>query len=118
MRITEVQIELVTDPTSRVLAFGRVVFDRAFVVRELKILRGPRGLFVAMPDRKVKDHCPRCHRRNVLDARWCNWCSADLGGPRVGKRHADVAHPIGPEFREQLELAVIAAYQAKLQEAA
>ena len=100
IRITEVQIEL-APPGSRVLAFGRVVFDGAF-----------------MPDRKVKDHCPVCDRRNVLDAVWCNWCGEDLGSPRPGKRHADVAHPIGPEFREQLELAVIEAYQAKLQEAA
>lgn len=118
MRITEVQIELAKDPASRVVAFARLVIDGAFVVRELKILRGPRGLFVAMPDRKMKDHCPRCHRRNVLDALWCNWCRTDLGGPRPGKRHADVSHPIGPAAREQLELAVIEAYQAKLREAA
>lgn len=118
MRITEVQIELAKDPASRVVAFARLVIDGAFVVRELKVLRGPRGLLVAMPDRAVKDHCPRCDRRNVLDALWCNWCGEDLGAPRPGKRHADVAHPIGPAAREQLELAVIEAYQAKLREAA
>jgi len=51
-------------------------------------------------------------------AAFCNWCGEDLGAPRPGKRNADVAHPIGPAAREQLELAVIEAYQAKLREAA
>lgn len=117
MKVTDIHIEMARDE-GKVLAFARIVLDGEFVVRELKLIRGPTKLFVAMPDRKIHDHCPRCTRKNQLQAEWCNWCGKNLGGPRDpqsvngrSKYHQDVAHPVGPELREEIEQAVIAAYE-------
>ena len=60
MEITEVRIKLMDDPQDRLQAFCSITFDSCFVIRDLKIIEGTKGSFVAMPSRKLTDHCPRC----------------------------------------------------------
>ena len=60
MEITEVRIKLMEEPGERLQAFCSITFDDCFVVRDLKIIEGTNGPFVAMPSRKLTAHCPRC----------------------------------------------------------
>ena len=74
MVITEVRIKLMEDNNERLQAFCSVTFDDAFVVRDLKIIEGTKGSFVAMPSRKLTDRCSSCGCKNHLRARFCNQC--------------------------------------------
>ena len=53
MDITEVRIKLMEESEDRLRAFCSITFDQAFVVRDLKIIEGTNGPFVAMPSRKM-----------------------------------------------------------------
>ena len=68
MVITEVRIKLMEDnnENERLQAFCSVTFDNAFVVRDLKIIEGAKGYFVAMPSRKLTAHCHVCGCKNHL----------------------------------------------------
>ena len=70
MVITEVRIKLMDDnnENERLQAFCSVTFDDAYVVRDLKIIEGTKGSFVAMPSRKLTDRCPGCGCKNHLRA--------------------------------------------------
>ena len=57
MEITEVRVKLMDEPGERLQAFCSITFDDAFVVRDLKIIEGTTGPFVAMPSRKLTAHC-------------------------------------------------------------
>lgn len=121
MQITEVRIKLVGDSDDRLLAFCSITFDGAFVVRDLKIIEGTNGLFVAMPSRKITTHCPSCSYKNALRSAHCNRCGADIrkvSDPVVedGRRslYADIAHPIHADCREMIERSVLAEYEAEL----
>ena len=63
MDITEVRVKLMEDSDDRLRAFCSVTFDDSFVVRDLKIIDGTSGPFVAMPSRKLTSHCPKCGAR-------------------------------------------------------
>jgi stage V sporulation protein G len=115
--ITEVRIKLMEDNNERLQAFCSVTFDDAFVVRDLKIIEGTKGSFVAMPSRKLTDRCPQCGCKNHLRARYCNQCGAKLDEDRAtrdadgrAKLHADIAHPINSACREVIQTAVLKAY--------
>ena len=117
MQITEVRIKLCEENNERLLAFCSVTFDNAFVVRDLKIIDGTRGMFVAMPSRKLTDRCHTCGCKNHLRARFCNQCGHKLDESRAlraadgrAKLHADIAHPIHSGAREQIQAAVAKAY--------
>ena len=60
MEITEVRIKLMEDSEDRLRAFCSITFDHSFVVRDLKIIEGANGPFVAMPSRKMSARCGRC----------------------------------------------------------
>ena len=60
---TEVRIKLMEDPGERLQAFCSITFDNSFVVRDLKIIEGSNGPFVAMPSRKLTDRCSHCSAR-------------------------------------------------------
>jgi stage V sporulation protein G len=83
-------------------------------------------LFLAMPARRLTDHCPRCHEKNHLRARYCSGCGCRLGEDRhlraaFGERsklHADIAHPINADTRRELERQVLAAYEVELAKSA
>lgn len=121
MQLTEIRINLCPEPGSRLKAFCSLTFDDTFVVRDVKLIEGNDGLFVAMPSRKLCDHCPRCREKNHLRARYCNQCGYRLddqrhlkyqsgNGRQRLKLHADIAHPINADGRAQLERQVLAAY--------
>ena len=118
MVITEVRIKLMEDNNERLQAFCSVTFDDCFVIRDLKIIEGTKGSFVAMPSRKLTDRCPGCGCKNHLRARHCNQCGGRLDEDRAtrgadgrAKLHADIAHPINSACREVIQGAVIRAYQ-------
>jgi stage V sporulation protein G len=117
VEITEVRIKLMEDNNERLQAFCSVTFDDAFVVRDLKIIEGTKGSFVAMPSRKLTDRCPQCGCKNHLRARYCGQCGHKLDEDRAtrdadgrAKLHADIAHPINSACREVIQTAVLRAY--------
>ena len=76
MEITEVRIKLMEKSDDRLQAFCSITFDNCFVVRDLKIIDGTSGPFVAMPSRKLTSHCHQCGSKNHLKAGYCNQCGA------------------------------------------
>jgi stage V sporulation protein G len=122
MQLTECRVKLCDGNAGRLKAFCSLTFDHAFVVRDVKLIDGNDGLFLAMPARKLCDHCPRCSEKNHLRARYCSNCGARLDENRFmryqngnghGNRlklHADIAHPINADTRHEIERQVIAAY--------
>ena len=118
MEITEVRVKLMEEPGERLQAFCSITFDDAFVVRDLKIIEGTSGPFVAMPSRKLTGHCPKCRSKNHLRAAFCNQCGQRLGEQRTAKDddgraklYADIAHPINSTCREMIQQRVILAFQ-------
>lgn len=119
MEITEVKIKLVEEGEDRLRAFCSITLDGEFVVRDLKIIQGGRGNFVAMPSRKILERCPRCPGKNEARAKFCSNCGNPLpvtvqtteGRPRL---FADIAHPINAKCRDRIEAAVLAAFAEEL----
>ncbi len=83
MQITEIKIHLVNE--ERLKAFASVTFDNCFVVRNMKVVVGDKGLLLCMPARKTTAH-----------------------------EHRDLAHPITREFRSYLEKNILDAYRNEL----
>ena len=122
MDITEIRVKMVGDNADRLKAFCSITIDSEFVIRDLKVIDGINGIFVAMPSRKLADRCPKCGYKNHLRAHFCNDCGTKLGDNRAAKDlqgraklHADVAHPINAVCRDRVQKAVIEAYQDELQ---
>ena len=121
MEITEVRVVLKDSPDKKLKAYTTVTFDNAFVVRNIKVIEGTSGLFIAMPSRKVKQPCSKCNFKNEIRSKYCNQCGAQL--PVVAKplatdtpgnsqlEHKDIAHPITQPFREHLQKRVLEAYE-------
>ncbi len=80
MEITEVKVFAAKDG-GRLKAYATVVFDSCFIIRDLKIIEGNKGLFVSMPSRKRKDGTFR-----------------------------DIVHPLNSETRQIIEDRVIEEY--------
>ena len=117
MEITEVRVKLMEEPGERLQAFCSITFDDAFVVRDLKIIEGSTGPFVAMPSRKLTAHCFQCGCKNHLRAAHCNQCGARQKDQQAGKDeegraklYADIAHPINSNCREMIQQRVIQAF--------
>ena len=123
MKVTNVTVKLSPSSGDRLKAFCTMTLDGEFVVRDLKIIEGTNGLFVAMPSRKLTDHCPKCGSKNHLRAKHCNDCGARLPEKRIsdedvqGKLHADIAHPINTECRSRIQDAILHAYREELRKA-
>ena len=123
MKVTNISVKLSPQSTDRLKAFCTMTLDGEFVVRDLKIIEGTNGLFVAMPSRKLTDHCPKCNSKNHLRAKYCNDCGARLPEKRIsdedvqGKLHADIAHPINSECRARLQDVILQAYREELRRA-
>lgn len=83
MKITEVKI--FPSNEDRLKAYVTITIDGCFVIRDLKIIQGPSGLFVAMPSKKRKDG-----------------------------QFRDIAHPLNKETREMIEDEIFLAYEAEL----
>jgi stage V sporulation protein G len=125
VEITEVRIKLMEDNSGsneRLQAFCSITFDDMFVIRDLKIIEGAKGFFVAMPSRKLTDRCGHCGTKNHLRSRFCNQCGSRLDENRAirdadgrAKLHADIAHPINSMCREKIQGAVLASYADELE---
>ncbi|MFY9401956.1 MAG: septation protein SpoVG family protein [Candidatus Omnitrophota bacterium] len=120
MEITEVRIALKDSPDKKLKAYATVTFDNAFVVRNIKVIEGTNGLFIAMPSRRVKQPCPKCGFKNELRSKYCNQCASSLPfSPKAteaestssSQEHKDIAHPITQEFREYLQNKVLKGYE-------
>jgi stage V sporulation protein G len=83
VEITEVKVFPVDD--EKLKAYITVVLDNCFVVRDLKIISGTAGLFVAMPSKKRKDGTFK-----------------------------DIAHPLNQSTRALMEKKVLDAYLAEI----
>ena len=131
MEITEVRIFLRDNPATKLRAYATITFDNAFVVRNIKVIEGNKGLFVAMPSRRIEEPCPKCGAKNSLRSKHCNQCGSQLpqneipqatqrpaAGPsddKPGRRseHRDIAHPINVETREYIQEKILQAYEAE-----
>lgn len=125
MDITEVRIKLMEDSEDRLRAFCSITFDQAFVVRDLKIIEGTNGPFVAMPSRKMTARCGRCGSKNHMRSNYCNQCGKRLRGAQdlhdiegaSNKLYADIAHPVNQACRDLIQQAVIREYHLELERA-
>lgn len=124
MKITEVRIKLMDEPGERLKAFCSITFDDCFVIRDLKIIEGTSGPFVAMPSRKLTAHCPGCGMKNHLRSNFCNQCGKRLDANQAvrqpdgrAKLYADIAHPINSDCREMIQEQVIAEYEQEIERA-
>lgn len=120
MEITEVRVKLMEDSDDRLQGFCSITFDDCFVVRDLKIIEGTNGPFVAMPSRKLTAHCPKCGCKNHLRSGFCNQCGLKLKDDLAAKDqdgraklYADIAHPINSFCREMIQNRVITEYRAE-----
>jgi stage V sporulation protein G len=118
VEISEVRVKLMDESGERLQAFCSITFDDAFVVRDLKIIEGATGPFVAMPSRKLTAHCFQCGAKNHLRASYCNQCGARQREQPAAKTddgraklYADIAHPINSACRELIQQRVICAFE-------
>ena len=112
MRITEVCIQEVSSASDRVRAYCTITIDDEFVIRDLKVIEGNDGLFVAMPSRPVASRCEHCRNKNDVRHRFCGCCGRPLDS--TSRRECyDIAHPINIRCREKLESAVLTALSEK-----
>ena len=135
MEITEVRVALRETSShapgdarageKRLKAYATLTFDQCFVVRNIKIIEGKNGLFVAMPSRKPKVTCEKCGFKGDLGGRFCTQCGAAIprsmertsvtpeGEGMEAQAHRDIAHPITAEFRHYLQQKILDAYEAE-----
>ena len=82
LRITDVRVRPYSKADDKLKAFATITIADCFVVTDLKVIQGKKGLFVAMPSRKRKDGSFK-----------------------------DVAHPLNQETRDEIEKLVLQAYE-------
>jgi len=80
MKITEVKVYPAKE-NGRLKAYATVVFDDCFIVRDLKVIEGEKGLFISMPSRRRKDGSFR-----------------------------DIVHPLNADTRKMIEESIINEY--------
>ena len=80
MQITDVRVRKIASQ-NRMKAIASVTFDDVFVVHDIKVIESDKGLFIAMPSRKIPNG-----------------------------EFKDIAHPINTETREEIQSAIIAKY--------
>lgn len=122
MEITEVRIKLVVAKNDKLRAFCSITIEDAFVVRDLKVIEGSKGPFVAMPSRKVMQRCRKCSEKNHHRANYCNDCGGRLPVQSKTSRldsdgtklHADIAHPINSGCREMVQQRVLESYAEEM----
>jgi DNA-binding cell septation regulator SpoVG len=112
MNITEIRITPADGREKSLLAYCSFTLDNSFAVHDLRVLQKRERLFVAMPCRKRMVPCPDCAAKNIVHARYCNFCGntlADRSQEEVAERrlYVDVAHPVNETFRNELERAIL-----------
>ena len=86
MQITDVRVRRFEKEGNRMKGIATVTLDNCFIVTDIRIIDGEKGLFIAMPSRKTA-----------------------TGGYR------DIAHPINPEVRKMFDETIIAEYKKVLE---
>lgn len=86
MRITDVRVRKVTKE-GKLKAVVSITIDDEFVVHDIKVIEGEKGLFIAMPSKKALD----------------------------GK-YRDIAHPINSGTREKIQDTILEKYNTVLEE--
>ncbi len=86
MQITDIRIRVVSKE-SKMKAVVSITFDNAFVVHDIKVIEGEKGMFIAMPSKKTPDG-----------------------------EYRDIAHPINGEMRAILQDAILEKYEQALAE--
>lgn len=86
MKITDVRVRLI-NKESKMKAVASITIDDAFVVHDVKVIEGEKGLFIAMPSRRMGDG-----------------------------EYKDVAHPVNSETREEIQRLIIDKYEEVLAE--
>lgn len=86
MEITDVRVRKVT-ADGRMKAIVSITIDNEFVVHDIKVIEGEKGIFIAMPSRKASDG-----------------------------EYRDIAHPINTETRERLQRVILEKYEQALQD--
>jgi stage V sporulation protein G len=84
MQITDIRVRVVSKE-SKMKAVVSVTFDDAFVVHDIKVIEGEKGLFIAMPSKRIPDG-----------------------------EYRDVAHPINGDMRAMLQDAILSDYEKAL----
>ena len=84
MRITDIRIRK-SNRNGKMRAIASVAFDNEFVVHDIKIIEGDKGLFIAMPSRK-----------------------------NINGEFHDIAHPISTDARERLQDAILEKYETDM----
>ena len=118
MQITEMRVFLKEGLDKKLKAYTTVTFDDCFVVRNIKVIEGAEGLFIAMPSRKMKLSCSKCGFKNEIGSKFCHHCGKMIDEKDVHEKdldakaeHRDIAHPITQQFREYLQTKVLEAYK-------
>ena len=86
MNITDVRVRKVAKQ-GKMKAVVSVTFDNEFVVHDIKVIEGDKGLFIAMPSKKSADG-----------------------------EYRDIAHPINSSTRENLQRVILESYEKALEE--
>ncbi|MFC1668502.1 septation protein SpoVG family protein [Chlamydiota bacterium] len=117
MEITQVKVHLRSAAHSKLKAFVTITFDDMFVIRDLKVIEGKKGLFVAMPSVKRKESCPSCGKKNPVRVKFCSECGTRLpdkmqqiSEEERREEHRDIAHPITPQAREYIQKRIMGTY--------
>ena len=87
MEITDVRLRKI-ETEGKLRAYVSITFDDSFVVHDLRVIDGNKGMFVAMPSKRLPNG-----------------------------DHKDIAHPINTEIREKIQNAVLDVYRRELEEA-
>ncbi|MBN1870174.1 MAG: septation protein SpoVG family protein [Candidatus Omnitrophica bacterium] len=121
MEITEIRVFQKEGQDKKLKAYATVTFDNAFVVRNIKVIQGSNGLFIAMPSRKMKRLCHKCHFKNEVGSKFCNHCGETIKSESQNTElldakteHRDIAHPITQQFREYLQTKILEAYDREI----
>lgn len=122
--VSEVRIDLIEnrDPDNRVLAYVEAVLYGAWLIKDMKLISGNQGWFLSMPNKRMRDRCPRCAHKNDLQAHYCSSCGLRLDERRAlrdpdnwQRLYRDQFHPITSQARAVLTSAVVTAYQEELE---
>ena len=110
LNISDVSIKL--NKSRTIVAYVSIVLDNSFIVHDIKIVNGNKGLLVIMPSRKLYEKCVSCFYPNTENSNFCNFCGKELtsDSDHNSSKKIDIAHPINNEFRLHLQKQILDKY--------
>ncbi|MBR6770111.1 MAG: septation regulator SpoVG [Lachnospiraceae bacterium] len=85
MKITDVRVRKISQE-GKMKAIVSIILDEEFVVHDIKVIEGDKGLFIAMPSKKIADG-----------------------------EYRDIAHPINSDTRERFQTVILESYEKALE---